>query len=193
MTREATKKRILSAGAQLVYEKGFNNTGIQEILSIANVPKGSFYFYFKSKEAFGLELIDYYIQLSGEMMEQHLNSSEPSHLKKLKNLFEEFRHMTDATQFRNGCPIGNITQEMGGLSQAFQVKLKVALSRMAIGIGRCLELAQQAGEINQSMNPYETADFLLNSWQGALLRMKAERNSDPLLLFEKMVFQRLLT
>lgn len=193
MTKESTKTRILSVGAQIVYEKGFNNTGIQEILKIAEVPKGSFYFYFKSKEDFGLELVDFHAQLFEEMVERHLKSSEPSPLKRLRSLFAGFREVVEANQCKGGCPIGNITQEMGGLSQAFQAKLRLVLGRLAAGIGRCLELAQQAGEMDPSVDPYETADFVLNSWEGALLRIKAEGNIGPLLTFEKVVFERVLT
>ena len=58
-----SKGKILSAGAKLVWQKGFNDTGLQEILREAGVPKGSFYYYFDSKETFGLELIDVYISL----------------------------------------------------------------------------------------------------------------------------------
>ena len=60
MNAETTKQRIIKKGAELVYSNGFNNTGIQEVLHAADVPKGSFYFYFKSKEEFGLSLIDYF-------------------------------------------------------------------------------------------------------------------------------------
>jgi TetR/AcrR family transcriptional repressor of nem operon len=192
MTKESTKFRILSVGAQIVYEKGFNNTGIQEILKAAEVPKGSFYFYFESKEDFGLELIDYFVIFFEEMMEKHLKSTEPSYLKRLKDFFNEFLAVCEANQYKAGCPIGNLTQEMGGLSQAFQAKLKGVFNRMSAGIGRCLELASQSGEIDPSLDPYETADFIVNSWEGALLRMKAERSLDPLVTFDKMIFQRVL-
>ena len=56
--------RILAEGARIIHENGYNNTGIQEILIAAGVPKGSFYFYFKSKEDFGLQLVDFYLDFS---------------------------------------------------------------------------------------------------------------------------------
>jgi TetR/AcrR family transcriptional repressor of nem operon len=58
--KQDTKAHILDMGAQIVHQKGFNATGIQEVLNAAAVPKGSFYFYFKSKEEFGLQLIDHF-------------------------------------------------------------------------------------------------------------------------------------
>ena len=55
-----TRDRIIETGAEIIHRKGFNHTGIQEILTAAGVPKGSFYNYFKSKDEFGLEVIDYF-------------------------------------------------------------------------------------------------------------------------------------
>ncbi len=57
--KHLTKEKILMTGADLVQHKGFKNTSIQDILKAAAIPKGSFYYYFDSKEDFGLQLIDY--------------------------------------------------------------------------------------------------------------------------------------
>jgi TetR/AcrR family transcriptional repressor of nem operon len=56
--KQDAKERVLETGAAIVHRKGFHNTGIQEILKAAEIPKGSFYFYFDSKEDFGLQLVD---------------------------------------------------------------------------------------------------------------------------------------
>ena len=87
MTRRETKAKILQQGAELVYRQGFNNTGIQEILESAGVPKGSFYFYFKSKEQFGLELIDYYMEFFRVMIGTHLRKSDSPPLERLRAFF----------------------------------------------------------------------------------------------------------
>ncbi len=192
MRKETTKDKILAHGARIIHQKGFKNTGIQEILHSAGVPKGSFYFYFKSKEDFGLELVDYYFNFFALMIESHLKGPEVSPLKKLQSFFEGFRSICEQHGCKGGCPIGNLTQEMGGLSDTFQDKLRHALNKMKAGIAECLDLARQEQEIDTALDVSETADFILNSWEGALLRMKAESNTTPLTLFEKMVFGRVL-
>ncbi len=192
MRKETAKDKILAYGAQIIHQKGFKNTGIQEILHSAGVPKGSFYFYFKSKEDFGLELIDYYFNFFALMIESHLKGPEVTPLKRLQRFFERFRSICEQHGCKGGCPIGNLTQEMGGLSDTFQDKLRHALNKMKAGIAECLDLAQQEQEIDPALDVSETADFILNSWEGALLRMKAESNTAPLILFEKMVFGRVL-
>lgn len=192
MTRSDTKQKIMEHGARLIHMKGFNHTGIQEILQAAGVPKGSFYFYFKSKEEFGLALVDYHVDRFDQWVDTSLAGREPSPLNRLRSFFAGLRESFKHNECRGGCPIGNLTQEMGDLSEAYRVKLRNALERMTIAIGRCIELAQRAGEVDQSLNPYETAAFLLNSWEGALLRMKAEGSTGPLETFERMVFARVL-
>jgi TetR/AcrR family transcriptional repressor of nem operon len=192
MSKENTKEKILAHAAQIMRRKGFNNTGIQEILQSAGVPKGSFYFYFKSKDDLGLALIDYYAQYLATMGASVLKNSETPPLQRLERFFEGFRLLCNQEEWRSGCPIGNLTQEMGILSDEFQAKLRDVFNRIKGGISECLEQARTRDGIKLPMDPDETADFILNSWEGALLRMKAEGNTEPLLLFEKMIFGRLL-
>src|SRR5258705_10716495 len=52
-----TRTALLEAGKEIMFEKGYSNTGIQEVLSSVGVPKGSFYHYFESKEDFALKII----------------------------------------------------------------------------------------------------------------------------------------
>ncbi|MFZ1037037.1 MAG: TetR/AcrR family transcriptional regulator, partial [Smithella sp.] len=56
------KQELIAVGAKLMHLKGYNDTGVQEILDKAGLPKGSFYNYFKNKEDFGLLVIDYYME-----------------------------------------------------------------------------------------------------------------------------------
>lgn len=79
-----TKERIIARGAELIHRQGFNNTGIKEILDAAEVPKGSFYFYFKNKEDFGLAVIDHYRSMFREMNAGLLTSTEGTPLERLE-------------------------------------------------------------------------------------------------------------
>ncbi len=192
MTKETTREKILFHGAQIVHQKGFNNTGIQEILQSACVPKGSFYFYFRSKEEFGLELIDYYFNFFALMIASHLKDPALSALERLHRFFAGFRTICEEQGCKGGCPVGNLTQEMGSLNDAFRDRLREIFNKMKAGIAECLELALVEKTIDPALEVDEAADFILNSWEGALLRMKAEGNVEPLVLFEKMIFQRIL-
>jgi TetR/AcrR family transcriptional repressor of nem operon len=192
LAKTSTRNRILEHAAQIIHKKGFNNTGIQEILESAGVPKGSFYFYFKSKEDLGLALIDYYAEGVASRWQTILGDPEIRYLKRLERFFEETRIRYEQDEWKSGCPIGNLTQEMGMLNEAFQTKLKKVFSGMKNAIRTCLAQAQLERDISPALDPDATADFILNSWEGALLRVKAEGHTGPLVLFQKMVFDLVL-
>lgn len=192
MPKESTKIRILSEGARIVYEKGFNNTGLQEILEAADVPKGSFYFYFKSKDDFGLQLVDFYLEFMRSTAESLMGSAEVPPLDRLRGFFRYMKSLCEERGCKGGCPIGNLTQEMADQKEAFRVKLKQAFTGISTRIAKCLEEARDLNQIDPSLDPMETANFIFNSWEGALLRMKAENSVQPLVIFETMIFDGLL-
>ena len=190
--KKDTKANILEIGAQIVHQKGFNATGIQEVLNAAGVPKGSFYFYFKSKEEFGLQLIDYFSNFLLSKMKELLNAENVAPLDKLWNYFEWFRSYFEQNNFTGGCPIGNLAQEMGDLNDSFREKLKSVLDKMKTNIVQCLEEARQQGELPPALDIFNLSDFIVSSWQGALLQMKVMKTTAPVRNFERILFDSLL-
>jgi TetR/AcrR family transcriptional repressor of nem operon len=192
MAEQDTRERLIEEGAKLIHQKGFNHTGIQEILRAAGVPKGSFYFYFQTKEEFGLAVVDYFSQFIAGRMEGFLSDSSLPHVRRMKRFFDEmmeyFRHEGCA----RGCPIGNLAQELADLNDAFRQRLKEALEMAEAKLAACLEGARGADEVSPDLVPHEAAHFILNSWEGALTRMKTEKSIGPLVVFDKMIFGSLL-
>jgi len=185
------KERILQKGAEIIHQKGYNHTGIQEILDAAKVPKGSFYNYFSSKEDFGLQVIDYFVAhfdgIAREILENH--SFPP--LERVRKILDHFIDFFKMKQYKLGCPIGNLAQEMGDLSAPFQKKLKGAVDAMAGHYIRVLSEAQSKGDLPQGLDVRQTAFFLVTSWHGALIRMKIERNPEPLEDHKNFFFNRI--
>lgn len=192
MTKENTKNRILEHAGRMIHKKGFNNTGIQEILDSAGVPKGSFYFYFKSKEDLGLAIIDHFAQSVAQLGESLLVKAPGSPLERLRGYFGAMRKFFEQENWKSGCPIGNLTQEMGTLNEAFRSKLQSVFNMMQSDIRNCIEQAKLQHEVDEELDLDETAEFILDSWEGAILRMKAEGHVAPLILFEKVVFGKVL-
>ncbi len=188
-----TKQKILEKGAWLVRRKGFNYTGIQEILKEAGVPKGSFYFYFDSKEQFGLELVDVYMEFFRGKMEETMTDKNISGIERIRNFLKFFNELFVGEDYTGGCPLGNLAQEMGDLNENFRKKVSSALNRMQGYIADCLRDAIEAGEIKKQIDVDETASFILNCWEGAVTRMKVEKSIEPIKLMEKMVIDGLIT
>ena len=97
-----TKTRILKAGARIVHTKGYLGTGIQEIAEAAKIPKGSFYFYFKSKEEFGLALIDYYRELIEARMDDYVRDSSFPPVQRIRRFFESLVESFVRNAFKGG-------------------------------------------------------------------------------------------
>lgn len=192
MAKKETKLSILFAGAEIIRKKGFYNTGLMEILKTAGVPKGSFYFYFDSKEDFGAELVDFFTDYILQNMEAHFTDEGFSPLERMKRFFEERRIVMEEENFKGGCAIGNLTQETGDLSESLGGKLNLALRKMSGKFKECLEEAQSMNEIPQSIDSDSISNFILNSWEGAMLRVKVEHSSEPLLQFEELLFNKIL-
>lgn len=192
MHKTDAKERILEQGSAIVHKKGFHHTGIQEILQAAGIPKGSFYFYFKNKEEFGLELIDYYTNIFFSKYDGYLSSPNLSPVNKLREFFADYLDFFLKNDFQGGCPLGNLAQEMGDQNMAFQEKLNDIFSQIIERIADLLKEAQEMGEISVLLNVSEAAEFVFNSWQGAIIKMKTARTTDSLRILDKMIFDYLL-
>ena len=86
--KQDTKQRILQTGARIIHRKGYNHTGIQEVLTAAEVPKGSFYFYFDNKKDFGLQVIDFFNNMVIEMIAPVVGDKNIPPLQRIENLFQ---------------------------------------------------------------------------------------------------------
>ncbi len=191
MMEKGVKQRILEKGAEIIHQKGYYHTGIQEILDAAKVPKGSFYNYFNNKEDFGLQVIDYFVAQFDGMAREILENQSLPPLQRVRKFLDHFIDFFRAKQYTLGCPIGNLGQEMGDLSEPFQKKLKWALDAMAGQYIRVLSEAQSKGDLPQGLDVRQTAFFLISSWHGALIRMKIERSPEPLEDHKNFFFNRI--
>jgi TetR/AcrR family transcriptional regulator, transcriptional repressor for nem operon len=183
-----TRSSILEKGARIIHKKGYNHTGIQEILDAAGVPKGSFYHFFKSKEDFGLSLLDHYAGFFAKKAGDLLKKTGTTPLQRLKSFFDDFRCFFKDNACELGCPIGNLSQEMGDLNPAFRKKLEEIFQMIVAPVEKLLQETQERDELSKEVNTREMADFIVNSWEGAILRMKVQKNPDALHLFDKMIF-----
>ena len=178
-----TRERLLRAGVEALTEKGFSATGIDEILRRVGVPKGSFYHYFESKEAFGAELIDRYGRYFAHKLERHFTNESLSPLGRLRAFIADAQRGMARFDYRRGCLIGNLGQEMGALPEAYRRQLNDVFADWQARVARCLSEAQAAGEISALADCGRLAAFFWIGWEGAVLRAKLERNPAALDIF----------
>ena len=164
----------------MLMDQGYHGTGIKEILDTVQVPKGSFYNYFGSKEAFAAEAITHYIEPFIDRLTTHLQDPQIDGLTALKNYYEELISEIEQAGYKGGCLLGNLMGEIGDTSEICRHALMIAVERYNELQKTALERAQEQGSVRKDRSAKNMADLLANSWQGALLRMKIEKSAQPL-------------
>lgn len=191
-TKESTKSQLLEAGVEIMLEKGYNNTGIMEVLQKVGVPKGSFYYYFDSKEDFGLQIINYFEQSYTEKLRDSLNDKSKSPLQRLKLYCEASKKHLESQQCRKGCLIGNLSQEMADQSEVLRKRLEEVMCGWRERFADCIAEGQKLGEIPNHFDARECAEFFLSGWEGAVMRSKTAKNTNPQNSFIKIMFNHVL-
>lgn len=187
-----TRDLLLRAGLEVLTEKGFSATGIEEILGRVGVPKGSFYHYFESKEAFGLQLIDLYGEFFAKKLDRHFLNDTQSPLSRLHAFIDDAKDGMARFEYRRGCLIGNLGQEMGALPESFRSRLKETFEDWQSRLCVCLTKAQQEGQLSPDVDVRQLAAFFWIGWEGAVLRAKLEKSVTPLDIFTRFFFAGLL-
>lgn len=179
---------LLQAGLEALTEKGFSATGIDEVLRRVGVPKGSFYHYFDSKEAFGAALITRYGDYFERKLRRHFTDAPCSPLERLRAFIKDAQAGMARFDYRRGCLIGNLGQEMGALPEAYRAQLSAVFANWQAQVSGCLAEAKAAGEISQHADCDQLAAFFWIGWEGAVLRAKLERNAAALEIFTNGFF-----
>ncbi|WP_461521953.1 acrylate utilization transcriptional regulator AcuR [Porticoccus sp.] len=178
-----TRAQLIHTGIEILAEKGFSATGIDEILKSIGVPKGSFYHYFESKDRFGLELIDSYSRVLKGKLNRFLLDETIQPLDRLMAYMTDAEKSMEKYDFKRGCLIGNLGQEMGRLPENFRERLTSVLEDWQGSVERCLEEAKVHGQVSSDLDCKQLAYIFWTGWEGAVLRAKLERSAKPLKAF----------
>jgi len=177
---ENTRDRLIIASIESMSIKGFNNTGIAEILTQVKVPKGSFYHYFKSKDELGLAIIEHYGQKLRVGLVEHLASAEGSALTRLRSYFESVLGYFEASTQSCNCLLGNLGQELSMQQGAMRDAIFVHYRAIENLIADCLKQAKAEGELASGVNEQVLAKMFFAGWEGCLVRSRLEQSQQPL-------------
>ena len=186
--RGETRMALIWCGTELLTERGFQITGIEEILSRVGVPKGSFYHYFKSKQDFGIAVIDNYVDFYDEKMSQIFDDETCSPLSRIQRFVDEGKEGMTRYEFKRGCLIGNMGQELASLNDEFRMRLEAVLIAWEARLKRCLDLAIAHKELPANSDTAALSNFFWIGWEGAILRAKLTCTTAPLDQFSTMFF-----
>lgn len=192
MTSTQTREELIQVGTEIIAMHGFGTTGINAVLSTAGVPKGSFYYYFASKEDFGLAIIEASAQAYAERIQGFLKDTSFSPIERIRNYMQDGMAAVGARECRVGCLIGNLSQELSSHNEKFRARLDEVFRGWQQQFSECLEEAKAAGEIPADSDTRQLAEFLLAGWQGAILRAKMGQSTAPMQSFIDIAFNQVL-
>lgn len=192
MKRIHNKEDIIQVGLDIVLSRGFTATGVEAILKQANVPKGSFYNFFSSKEEFALALIDRFVAERQEVFSPIFRNDSWPPLRRIRKSFETLITIFESDDCSKGCLLGNLGQEMSDQSENLRQRLEQSLQMWVRELATLLVEAQEEKTIPADMDAEMLAENLISSFQGALLRSKVKKSSEPLNNFIYLYFDRFL-
>jgi TetR/AcrR family transcriptional repressor of nem operon len=192
MARHNVREQIVEAGLKTLLEKGFNGVGVQEITATAGVPKGSFYNHFESKEALGAEIVERYGAM-GDARRAILGDKSIPPLDRLRTYFSASIERVVGSRFEHGCLLGNFSAELSNQSPLIRGSLAGLFSRWTKDLQVAIADAQAEGAISTKVAAADLAAFLLDAYEGALLRARVERDRRPFDRFMELAFTQILT
>jgi TetR/AcrR family transcriptional repressor of nem operon len=190
MPRANTREQIVQAGLKCLQEKGFNGVGVQDITSSAGVPKGSFYNHFDSKEALGAAIVERYG--ADASRREILNDQSTAPLLRLRRHFERLNAIFVGAKFERGCILGNFSAELSNQSDLIRGSLREVYTRWTKDLEAAIADAQAQGAITNKTKAADLAAFLLDAYEGAVLRARVERERRPFDRFMKLAFTQIL-
>lgn len=175
----STKQRLLDAGWAMLLEHGYNDLGIQALLTATGTPKGSFYHHFKGKQDFAFQVVDEYMRQVHAGLDACLGDGRRAPLDRVRHFFETTRQSYRKEGYL-GCLLGGLGQELSGVSPVFRRRIEACLCEIADQIAVCLEAARRRGDISADSDTPLMANVLVDCWEGAALRSRLRENPAPL-------------
>jgi TetR/AcrR family transcriptional regulator, transcriptional repressor for nem operon len=179
MPQHSKRDDLMSYGLQHVHRHGFLNSGVASIAEAAGAPKGSFYNHFSSKDDFGREIINSYLDSDRVALARLAQDSTRPALDRLIEYFVALRDGAETEAFADGCLLGNMAGEIADEHQALRAPLIDVFDEWSELITVLVSQGHHDGSINKTFAADQLARVLIDAWQGARLQAKLRREATP--------------
>ena len=175
-----TRQQIIDVAKKIILGKGFSAVGLNEILIAANVPKGSFYHYFASKEAFGQAMLEDYFNDYIGTVKAVLQDANLSHAERLSAYFSHWlsTQLSDTTQDK--CLVVKLSGEVTDLSEAMRQTLQTGTQNVIDLLQTCINEGVVTDALQLTQSPETIAKELYYMWLGATLMTKVNHTREAL-------------
>ena len=189
MGRASNREDLLNAGLKVMFRSGYQGATVRDICAAAGAPQGSFTNHFRSKEAFAREVLDRYFANLQASVRRALDDRSLTPRQRLRRYLDIISGVLADARWNRGCLIGDLSLETTTESKVLRGRLESIFQEWLAPFASCIAEAQTIGEIDSTFDPMDLAEFLLASWEGAILRMKVERGPAALERFKRIVFE----
>lgn len=189
MPRASVREVLVESAVAQFHRNGYAACSVDTITRAAGVPKGSFYNHFASKEDLAAEVVDRYA--SGSRWHDGIDAGL-SPLSQLRRRFQALIDVLVGSDYTRGCLIGNMGSEVADHSPVIRAQVELSLDIWSDDIVELLRAAQAAGEMDGGLDAERLSRFILDAWQGAMLRCKVVKAAGPIDDFLAVVFDSLL-
>lgn len=190
-TEHDTREHLLITGEQLCLHLGFTGMGLSELLKTAEVPKGSFYHYFRSKEAFGVAMLERYYAGYLQNLLAHFEHGEGNYRDRFLSYYGNILNNTCLFNHVNSCLTVKLSAEVCDLSEDMNAAMNSGVSQVIALLAQVLENGREEKSLFFHGDPYSTAQVFYSLWLGANLQAKILRSDEPiksaLLYVEKLI------
>jgi TetR/AcrR family transcriptional repressor of nem operon len=180
---ENQREALLDAGVRVMHARGLAASGVRDIAMAAGVPQGSFTNHFRSKEAFGILVLDRYAERIDAIMRETLGDDRLPPAERLKAYFDRIAESAAEAEWRRGCMVPDLAGEIAFHDDALRARLCAVLARQSAQFEKVVRSLRPGDEDGAA----DLGAFLLAAWHGTLLRMKVERNATALDRFRRML------
>lgn len=182
MNIEGKKQYIIKESARLFYYNGYKNTSVDDILKLCKIPKGSFYYYFSSKDDLLFQVIDFH---TNNMINFFNKTVTELNIDKLKNFFCLYFDNINKNNYHGGSPLGNLISELADINEEARIKLDNSYTLIEKRILYFIEILIKTNSNYKNMNANTITKTLLSNFEGTLLLSKLKRNEKSIDIFLK--------
>ena len=185
---EIKKRKVIEESAKLFYFNGYVNTGLKEILEVCNIPKGSFYYYFKNKDDLLIYVIDYHTNNIIRFFDRTVNDLS---IPKFKVFFHNFFSNVELNRYHGGSPLGNIANELSDVNEDIRQHLLLSYRKIEMKFSFFLSMMKNINPNYKTLQAEEVARVLVSQMEGTMLKIKLEKKESAITDFF-FVFDKLL-
>lgn len=173
------RDHIVAVGQRIMAGKGYSAVGLNEILTSAGVPKGSFYYYFASKDAFGVALLETYFTNYLAELDTLLQQAGVTVADSLVSYFDGWRTGQSLADCQGKCLVVKLGAEVADLSEPMRLALKQGTAGIVARLAGAIERGIAEASLAPDQQPAALAESLYQLWLGASVMAKITRDAAP--------------